>query len=190
MGRTKRAMKDIERADLTVSRAVARHRRTPAVKALGTASEVGDQPPLRALCLALLATGLARRDPHMIEAAARAIAAHTLATAVKDLIKQRIERTRPDHALSNGYRMEPGGNRAHAVSSFPSGHTAGAVAVAAALGRDYPAARRPANLAALAVALIQIPRCKHFVSDIAAGALIGLAAERTASWLMRRAARP
>lgn len=193
MGRKKRkaarAVDRVEEADLKVTRAVARHRRDPLVRAAGKASEIGDQPPLRALCGAVLLLGLWRRDPRMIEAAGRMIASHTLATAVKDLIKQRIERTRPDRALDDGYRMEPGDDRAHSVSSFPSGHTAGAVAVARAAGHAYPALATPANMAASAVAIIQIPRCKHFVSDILAGALIGWAAERAVTTLMARAAR-
>ncbi|MFN2473021.1 MAG: phosphatase PAP2 family protein, partial [Sphingomicrobium sp.] len=62
-------------------------------------------------------------------------------------------------------------------NSFPSGHTAGAVAVARAIGRDYPGIRVPALALAAGIAAVQVPRGKHYVSDVLAGAFIGLAAD-------------
>jgi hypothetical protein len=188
MGKAAKAIRKIERADLEVTRAVARHRREPIVRAAGEASDVGDQPPLRALCAGMIAIGLWRRDAKMAEAGARMLASHTLATAIKDIIKQRIERTRPDRALDKGYRARRGRDRSHSVSSFPSGHTAGAVAVAEAAARHYPGMATPSRTAAAAIAAVQIPRCKHFVSDIAAGAAIGWVAAKAAGWVMDRAA--
>lgn len=187
MPRAKAGLSAFERADLKVTRAIARHRRKPAVEAAGEASEIGDQPPLRAISAAVLLFGLLRRDAALARLGADMLASHTLATAVKDVIKQSVVRTRPDHAMDNGYRMEKGGNRAHALSSFPSGHTAGAVAVAEAVAHGFPAVALPARCAAGAVALIQIPRCKHFVSDIAAGAAIGWAAAICVQAVMRKA---
>lgn len=177
----------LERADLRVTRAIARHRRKPAVKAAGEASEIGDQPPLRAISAAVLLLGLWRRDATLARVGADMLASHTLATAVKDVVKQTVDRTRPDHAIEKGYRMEKGGSRTHSLSSFPSGHTAGAVAVAEAVAHGFPALAVPARCAAGAVALIQIPRCKHFVSDIAAGAAIGWAAAVSVRAIMRLA---
>lgn len=179
------ALKDtvsaIERVDLRVTRALAHHRHKPEVKAAGAASEVADQPPLVALSAAVLVIGLAARQPAVARTGFRMLAAHGLATAIKTGIKRSIDRTRPDHALDNGYRAEPGDSEAHELSSFPSGHTAGAVAVAEAIARELPAAAAPARLLALSVALVQLPRAKHFVSDVLAGAAIGWAGERAAS---------
>jgi membrane-associated phospholipid phosphatase len=61
--------------------------------------------------------------------------------------------------------------------SFPSGHTAGSVAVARAVGRVYPEARAAAYGGAAAIALIQIPRGAHYPADVAAGTAVGIIAE-------------
>ena len=78
--------------------------------------------------------------------------------------------------------------------SFPSGHTAGSVAAARALARAYPSASRPAYAGAAAIALVQLPRGKHFPSDVVAGTAVGVVAEalvdRGTVWLRRRLSSP
>ena len=173
----------VEEVDLVVTEAINEHRNRPLVRAAGFLSEIGDQPPLRALTLGAAAVGLVRRDPRLARSGLRMFAAHTLATWAKSAIKRRIDRTRPDQALDDRYRMEAGHSREHALSSFPSGHTTGALAVTQALARDYPGSRVAGLVATTAIAAIQVPRAKHFVSDIAAGAAIGWAAEQVSSRL-------
>lgn len=182
----KAALDTVEQVDLAVTDAVAEQSERPWVRMLGALSEVGDQPPLRALTLGTAAIGLATRDPRLLRAGLRMFAAHTLATWTKTLVKRSIDRTRPEHALEEGYRMERGDSREHHLSSFPSGHTAGALAVTQALARDYPATTALGLALSAWVGAMQVPRCKHFVSDIAAGALIGWAAERASSWAFDR----
>lgn len=186
----KPAARKLDHADRKVTQAATAKRDTPIVRALGQLSEVGDQPPLRVLSLGTIAIGLWRRDRRLAVAGARMLAAHTLATWLKTRIKRRVDRTRPDHALEAGYRIEAGDSDEHALSSFPSGHTAGAVAVAQALARDYPAAAGPARVAAAAIAIVQVPRAKHFVGDVVAGAIVGLVAERVASAVVDRLTAP
>jgi undecaprenyl-diphosphatase len=135
------------------------------------------------LTLGAATVGLARRDPRLTRVGMRMFAAHTLATWAKTLIKRSIDRTRPAHALENGYEMRAGHSRKHELSSFPSGHTAGSLAVTQALARDYPGSRAAGLAATAAVAAIQVPRAKHFVSDVVAGAAIGWAAEQVSSRL-------
>ena len=67
--------------------------------------------------------------------------------------------------------MKPGGDHRPEADSFPSGHTAGAVPVARALARDYPEHAVMAYAVAGAAAVVQIPRCKHYPTDFAAGAV-------------------
>ncbi len=67
---------------------------------------------------------------------------------------------------------------------MPSGHSAGAVAVAGAIGDDYPRAQAPAALGAAAIAAAQPLSRHHYVSDVLAGAGIGLAVAALARWLV------
>ncbi len=106
------------------------------------------------------------------------LVAALVATGLKRAVKGRIDRTRP-RAVADGaaYTMAPGSSHASDDNSFPSGHTAGAVAVARAFARFYPGSARAAYLAAGAVSLVQIPRGKHYPTDLAAGAVVGLLAD-------------
>lgn len=177
----KNTVSAVEAADMRVTRALAPHRHKPEVKEAGRWSEIADQPPLIAISTAVLVAGLAMRRASVARTGGRMLAAHLLATGVKTAIKRSIDRTRPDEALDEGYRAEPGDSERHELSSFPSGHTAGAVAVAEAVVREAPALAAPMRLFAIAVALVQLPRAKHFVSDVVVGAAIGWASERAVS---------
>ncbi|MFF1721137.1 phosphatase PAP2 family protein [Streptomyces sviceus] len=68
-------------------------------------------------------------------------------------------------------------------SSFPSGHTAAAVAFTAAVAPTWPAAGALCALPATMVAVERVQSGAHYPSDVAAGAAVGLAA----AWLARRA---
>lgn len=167
----------VEKADVAVAQAVAPIARTPLVEALGTLSEVGDQPQMRVLCAGLVAAGLWRRDARMTRAGIAMLAAHSVATGMKNFVKNRVDRTRPTKLVDEGvYDMGEGDSHEHDETSFPSGHTAGAVSAAVAFAHVYPEYRGPAFAAAGAVSLMQIPRCAHYPSDVGAGALVGIVA--------------
>ncbi|MEV5731493.1 phosphatase PAP2 family protein [Streptomyces pharetrae] len=68
-------------------------------------------------------------------------------------------------------------------SSFPSGHTAAAVAFTAAVAPAWPAAGAACAVPAAMVALERVQSGAHYPSDVTAGAAIGLAT----AWLTRRA---
>lgn len=68
-------------------------------------------------------------------------------------------------------------------SSFPSGHTAAAVAFTAAVTPAWPAAGAACATPAAMVALERVQSGAHYPSDVVAGAAIGLAV----AWLTRRA---
>ena len=58
--------------------------------------------------------------------------------------------------------------------------------MARAYARTYPPEhRRPAYAAAAGVVAIQVPRAKHFVSDLVVGAAIGFAADAAVGWVER-----
>ncbi|WP_420137735.1 phosphatase PAP2 family protein [Sphingomonas sp.] len=168
-----------ENADIAVGDAVAPRQDSLIVRAAGQVSELADQPPLITICAATFAIGLILGKERIARAGGRMLAAELLATQMKSMIKHRIDRTRP-HVRADGGRYKAGkgsGTQDSALNSFPSGHTAGAVAVARAFVRDYPDHAAEAYLTAGAVGAIQIPRGSHYPSDVAAGLMVGLAAE-------------
>lgn len=184
-------IKAVEEADLAVAAQAAEVRRHPVTRALGQLSEIADQPPMLALGALVLAGGLASGQRRVAEAGGRLLASVALATAVKTAVKTLVVRTRP-HVLADGGPYETGwlGAVDGPHSSFPSGHTADAVAAARAVARVYPEVRLPAYAAAAAVAAIQIPRCAHYPSDVTAGALVGLTAEALVDQIWSRLGEP
>lgn len=177
----------LEKVDIAVGEAAAPLRKRDPVRMLGWLSELADQPPLITICVATGGIGLVTGNRRLARAGGGMLAAELLATELKGLVKHRVNRTRP-HVVADGgsYTLEPGKDHDGDLNSFPSGHTAGAVAVARAFGREYPEHRLYAYAAATAVAAIQIPRCQHYPSDLAAGAVIGLIAETVVESVRRR----
>lgn len=154
----------------------------PVVKVTGKASEIADQPPLAALAAGSLVLGLVLRRPALARTGARMLLAHGIATGIKSVVKGQVDRTRPARAVADGkHKLNKGrGTKDTELNSFPSGHTAGAMAVAQAVASEAPGAALPARLAAGAIGAIQLPRGAHYLSDVAAGAAIGWVAERIA----------
>ena len=174
----KKIHRALMRADKATHEAMKPYEDSVAVKLLSRASKIGNQPQLYAMSGALLAAGLARRDRRMARAGGRMIASLAAATLAKNFVKHRIDRTRPRSADGNDdHKPKRGRSRAKEETSFPSGHSAGAIAVARAFAREYPQARLPALGGALGLALARIPRCAHYPTDVGAGLAIGLAAE-------------
>jgi lipid A 4'-phosphatase len=110
-----------------------------------------------------------------------------------DLLKVLVGRTRPKLLFATGtYDFAWFGLRADDWS-FPSGHAATAAAVAVALWCLWP---RPLLLYVLAAALVALSRVvtgAHYLSDVIAGAAIGMAITRLlAYWLLsqRTVAKP
>lgn len=174
----------IERLDLKVSRAAALDREMPPGRWMRRFAELGDQPPLLALCGAVVAAGVVRRDERLARTGLRMLAAHSLATMAKTLGKNSIDRTRPGALKDKQYRLEEGDSRDGRLRSMPSGHSAGSVAVAGAIAADYPRTLGPVAAISTAVMAAQLPSRNHFLSDVIAGAAIGLAATAAARLLV------
>jgi hypothetical protein len=165
-----------ERADRHISNQVKYKRDTGLMRLIGTLSDVGDQPQMRILIAATITYGVVKRDERIVKTGLKMLAAHTLATWGKSKVKSVVDRTRPKNG--NDPRVRLGDSDAHEDTSFPSGHSAGAVAVAQAFARSYPEHAVAARAAAFAVAAIQVPRGTHYVGDVIAGTLIGIGAEQ------------
>ncbi|MEU6548573.1 phosphatase PAP2 family protein [Streptomyces sp. NPDC046859] len=115
-------------------------------------------------------------------AAAAGLAAVGLAQLVSNAVcKQLAERPRPPKEWFPHDEVEDRPDS----SSFPSGHTAAAVAFTAAVATTWPPAGVLCAVPAAMVAVERVQSGAHYPSDVAAGAAIGLAS----AWLTRRAPR-
>jgi lipid A 4'-phosphatase len=92
-----------------------------------------------------------------------------------DLVKTVAGRTRPKLLFSNGdYYFGWWGTQSD-FWSFPSGHTANAIAIALALSMMWPRCRALAALFAALVATSRIVITAHYVSDVVMGAFVAFA---------------
>jgi membrane-associated phospholipid phosphatase len=186
------AAEAVQEADAAVADAVEPIRKAPPVKLLSTLSEIGDQPQIRALSAALFAVGLIRGDRRLMRAGVRMLASHELATALKNFVKHRVDRTRPRSRgeVADAHKMQPGDDQSKEETSFPSGHSAGAASAARAFARELPDYAGAAYSIGAGVALAQIPRCAHYPTDVGAGLVIGIASELAvdAGWRAAEAA--
>ena len=189
-GMSKSKKKGAAKALLDVDRksqeAVQPYTDTAPVKAVAWLSELGDQPQMLTISGGVLAWGAIRGDARFVRAGARMITSHLLATWVKNLIKQRVDRTRPFAAQTEQDRTpKPGRTDTKEETSFPSGHSAGAIAVAQAFSREFPQHRLKALSGAGFIAVAQIPRSAHYPTDVGAGLAIGWASEQLVDAALR-----
>ncbi|HEX8192050.1 MAG TPA: phosphatase PAP2 family protein [Allosphingosinicella sp.] len=194
--KSKKAAKAVKAAARAEKSAVAAMEPLRGSALLDRLADLGDQPQLRTISAAMIAAGLAagrRSDygPRLVRAGLRMLVAHEAATFAKNFVKKRIDRRRP---RSNGTRADdhlptPGRSTQKEDTSFPSGHSAGASAAMRALSREFPEHGGKAAAAGAALALVQIPRCAHYPTDVAAGLAIGLAAEAAVAALWPAAPR-
>ena len=180
----------LEKMDQAVAKPLVPHDDNPFIRIIGAISDLTDQEPLYVASGAVIGAGLVMRDGRNVQAGTRLLASHLLATALRGMIKKTVDRTRPTAAAERGrYEVGPGERHEPDFNSFPSGHAAGAVAFARAASRDHPGMAPVFAGAALASSAAQVLRSKHFVSDVVAGAAIGLLAEAAISGLMKWAGR-
>jgi len=112
--------------------------------------------------------GTATGRPGLAELGRDLVRAQLLTQGMTQLVKRTVQRTRPD-----------GSSR----SSFPSGHASGTFATATVLQRHYGwKVGVPAYVVASYVAASRLSENKHFLSDVAFGAALGLAAGRTVTF--------
>jgi len=169
---------EIEKADIALGKKMASKRDHPAAKAAASAGEFGDQGPLYALATGVLAVGVASRDRRVTDCGLAILAAIAIADVGKRIVKRVVRRTRPHVLLEEGrYDVDTGGSERKPEQSFPSGHTACTVAAARALSRHFPETLPAAIAATAVIGLARIVEGKHWPLDVAAGAVIGIAAE-------------
>jgi len=182
--KAKSAVRQVESVDLRVARKVAIDKSDPVGKWTRRFAEVGDQPPLVAISLGVIAAGIVGGHDRLRRTGFRMLTAHSLSTIAKLAGKDSIDRTRPGALDEKPYRLQKGTSRDGSLRSMPSGHSAGIVAIAGAIAADYPSARVPVAAAAVAVGAAQLPSRNHYLSDVVVGAAIGLAVTGLAQMLI------
>ncbi len=173
---------EAERIDLAVYAAVAgtaTPRLDGAMRRLSRAANYSRLSIASGVILALVGGPRGRR------AAASGLACVAASATIVNLVVKPIgRRPRPDRAAEEVPRerqVQMPGSR-----SFPSGHTAAAVAFASGVGRVLPAAGVPLHALSALVAYSRVHTGVHYPGDVLAGALIGaVIADITAGTLTR-----
>ena len=173
-----RSISAVEHLDIALAIYIARYRHHPAMRIAALVNEAGDQPPLLALSGAMLAYGHLTGNARAAAAGRRMLASMMVSIVIKTVLKAAFSRTRPNVLLDEGrYGLRFFGPNQGPWQSFPSGHTAGAVALARTVSRSYPDARRIAHAGAAAVALVQVPRGTHYPLDVLGGIAVGIVSD-------------
>ena len=125
---------DLHDADVDLALNAGQLRHTTFMSVAGTVSEIADQPPAFTLATAAMIGGLVTGRPRLARTGARVLASLAVATWIKATIKSKVVRTRPHKLLDEGhYETGLDGPDEGPYNSFPSGHTANAVAAARAI---------------------------------------------------------
>jgi membrane-associated phospholipid phosphatase len=143
---------------------------TPSLdEAMRRLSGAANYSRLSLACAALLAAAGGRRGR---AAAASGLASVAATSAVVNLVVKPLgRRRRPNRGAPRV--VDARRVRMPQSASFPSGHTAAAVAFASGTGRVLPAASFPLHLLAAMVGFSRIHTGVHYPGDVVAGALIG-----------------
>lgn len=140
----------------------------------------GEAPVFAGVPAVLLAGGLLLGDDGLAGMGSHALETGAVAGISVTLLKYVLARNRP----STGCASSPSGREGDCSGAFPSGHTTMAFALAGSLARDI---RRPWATAILytaagATAWSRLYDDRHWLSDVAVGALLGEASARLARW--------
>jgi membrane-associated phospholipid phosphatase len=139
---------------------------------IGIVNPIGYGVTLLLVCLALSGMGWCAKRPRLCEAAWFASWTFVIAGVVEFSLKHLVGRPRPDAAAMSMLPIGP--SYTPNFDSFPSGHATSVFAVACAFAYFYPRLRWPLYLLALSIALGRLYLDRHYVSDVLAGALIGM----------------
>ncbi|HLJ56247.1 MAG TPA: phosphatase PAP2 family protein [Chthonomonadaceae bacterium] len=104
---------------------------------------------------------------HCMEKLARTATALGLTAAIVQALKQTVPERRPD----SGQR-----------GSFPSGHSANTMVLAALCSAEHAGPAAAWFLPAAGISLARIVLRRHHVRDVVIGSLIGLLVDRAVSW--------
>lgn len=140
---------------------------------VSTINPIGSGVTLLITCVALALVSRALDRPRLHDASVLAALAFMSAGLVEFTLKILVGRPRPDMGLASAGIMGP--SWAPGIDSFPSGHATSVFAVATVFASYYPRLRWPLYLLAAAIAVGRVYLERHYLSDIVAGAALGIA---------------
>ncbi|HKQ64305.1 MAG TPA: phosphatase PAP2 family protein [Methylomirabilota bacterium] len=149
------------------------HWKHPALDALvGLINPIGAGATLLVACVALTVICRGLGYARLRDTAWLAALTFSCAGITEFAIKHLVGRARPDAGLASMAVLGPGFRPD--VDSFPSGHATSVFAVATIFASAYPRVAAPAYALAAAIALGRVYLERHYLSDIVAGAMIGI----------------
>lgn len=157
---------------------------TVIVRALTPLCKLADETPLMVISGVTLTTGMLLRRADLARVGARMLAAHLVANAAKTVLKGSVDRLRPNAVEHEPEIRRGSGTDDKAANAFPSGHTAGAVAVAQAVAHERRDYATPARSIAVLASVTQVPRGAHYLTDVLSGAVVGWVSERIAGYVL------
>jgi membrane-associated phospholipid phosphatase len=138
---------------------------TPAMRELRAGNIIGGKEFQFGASVTALAIGKISGNQRVSDVASKVLRAQIMAQTVTGVMKYAAQRQRPDGSDTR---------------SFPSGHTSVSFASATVLQRELGwKVGIPAYAVATYVGMARIEKQKHFLSDVAFGAAIGILSGRT-----------
>ncbi|MEO7360029.1 MAG: phosphatase PAP2 family protein [Gemmatimonadaceae bacterium] len=157
------------------------HRNNTLSHAVNGIQIVGD-PGALAISASLFVVGYAAHKPDLTDASRHSLEAIVASGAVTQLLKLSVGRARPNLSRdTNAYMFHPFHGAQTDFNSFPSGHTSASFAAATVFSSEirrlHPGAAKFTTPALYGIATLvggaRMYNNRHWLTDVAAGALIG-----------------
>jgi membrane-associated phospholipid phosphatase len=126
----------------------------------------------QSVCTPLVCILVWQLDPRGYKAALAVLAAVSAAAVIGMILKRSFGRVRPNREHAGRF-LGPTFKHANFRESFPSNHSATAVALSAVLAKLYPQAAITFWVLAVVTALLRYVQDAHWPSDILAGVIMG-----------------
>lgn len=167
--------------DGTVRQDVQAHRTAAGDRFAESVRHFGQPEVYGTVTAGILTAGLVTHNSRLIRTGTRLAGALAVAAGVSNGLKMVAGRGRPDNPYQDQDPDDFGLFSGHA--SWPSGHTSMAFAFATSLGDElhHPVARYGLLAAATAVGWSRVNDNRHWLSDVAAGAVVGITSAKFAS---------
>ncbi len=135
-------------------------------------NDLGRGESLLLVNLVFLAAGYGLQRASLKRAGWETLIAHLVAGGINNALKHLVGRARPKFMHTGQSEFFPFGGTGW--DSFPSGHSMATFAVATVVAVRFPKTRWLAILIALVVSVSRLFRASHFLTDIVAGAVLGV----------------